>query len=202
MNDFNKISFEELKLYQDKFESEYEEYTSEVSTKAQAISLELSAFLYWFCKDKEITSILDLGSGFSSYVFNTYSQNVSLSVNVTSIDDHDGWLEKTKQFLLKNRISDPQVLHLDSFDFQSSSFDLVFHDLGSMDVRKNSFHNVVSSVSYNDGFIVLDDMHKKDYERFVSNNLKKYSCDHLSLKNQTLDDFGRFSTLLSNVEVN
>ncbi|MDP2727812.1 MAG: hypothetical protein Q8P59_09750, partial [Dehalococcoidia bacterium] len=55
----------------------YGQYTSRVSIDYMAVSLELSAFLMVLCERFRPSSILDLGSGFSSFVFRYYASKAT-----------------------------------------------------------------------------------------------------------------------------
>src|SRR6267142_6473870 len=86
----------------------YEEYTTSVSTPIATISLEL-AFVIWFLLNKRRPKlIVDLGSGFSSYLFRLYQDRCKYSddaCEVFSCDDNSFWLERTKLFLKSKSLS-------------------------------------------------------------------------------------------------
>lgn len=65
----------------------YEEYTFDVSQEDMAISLELATFLQIFCDIMKPKHILDLGSGFSSFVFRRYKATSQIKPIVWSVDD-------------------------------------------------------------------------------------------------------------------
>ena len=56
----------------DKLRPAYEEYVASISTPDSAISLEIAALALILCRMRRPRRILDLGSGFSSWVFRYY----------------------------------------------------------------------------------------------------------------------------------
>lgn len=70
----------------------YGKYVGEFSTPEMAVSLETSQFLYVLAKAVKARRILDLGSGFSSYVLRLYSIDAGSDTVVYSVDDDKGWL--------------------------------------------------------------------------------------------------------------
>lgn len=67
----------------------YDRYIRKISSKDMAVSWETSCFLYAAAKIRGCRKILDLGSGFSSYVLRAYSMNTHNGTLVYSIDDND-----------------------------------------------------------------------------------------------------------------
>lgn len=173
-----------FKKFESLIESDYHEYIKTISTEKMAISLESSAFLAAFSKIKEPKKILDLGSGFSSFVLNNFTDS-----EVISIDDNADWLEKTRQYLLKKEIKDFKLELWDNFN-TNVEFDLIFHDLGSMQTRMSELAKVLS-FSKVGGFTFLDDVHKEEYNIFISNlDSKKY--EQYNLFYLTSDKFDRY----------
>jgi hypothetical protein len=76
----------------------YRDHFSRISTEDSTISLELTSFLLVMCDVLEPMRILDLGSGFSSFVFRHYMLSASPKPVVWSTDDTEEWLEKTRSF--------------------------------------------------------------------------------------------------------
>jgi predicted O-methyltransferase YrrM len=174
----------------------HEQYVSNVSTADMTISLELSLFLIFLCKMIQPKSILDLGSGFSSVVFRLYAMNANPKPNIWSVDDSIEWLEKTRNFLTKCNLYDKSMIDWHLFTQQNcSAYDLILHDLGSINFRKETLQNVLKLVN-SGGIIVLDDIHKKHYRDYVKQNLGPFNRKYYSLKFLTRDDLGRYAALL------
>jgi predicted O-methyltransferase YrrM len=174
----------------------HEAYVDSVSTPDMAASLEVSVLLLYFCRTMSPDSILDLGSGFSSFVFRRYVQQSS-NTTVISVDDHGGWLTKTKEYLTGHDLPTDHLVELSNFDFSDhrGAFDLVFHDLGSMEVRKETLLDVLKTCR-RDGLIVLDDIHKNHYLKYVHSTLASAPYKFYSARDLTEDEFGRFSALV------
>lgn len=174
----------------------YEEYTSEVSPADMAISLEMSIFLYLFCDITKPKSILDLGSGFSSFVFRHYQATTEVKPDVWTVDDDEEWLEKTRTFLVLHGLLDENLITLDLFLQRGpKSFDLILHDLGSMETRAKTLATVLT-LSHSNGLVILDDVDKSEYFKILLQVTKRFDCELYNLKFYTLDSIGRHAGLL------
>ncbi len=193
-----------LRNYDQKFKKvaptikkEYEIYIRDISTPEMAISFRTAVFLLLFCEGLKPKSILDLGSGFSSFVLRSYA-SVKHHVNILSVDDSREWLRHTQKFLVRFNLSTDRLILWEDFEkLPHVSYDFIFYDLGRMDLRKKSL-NIVLKIGKG-GIIVLDDMHKATYAEYVHNHLSHYSYLYLDLQAFTLDKFGRYSSLLSDL---
>lgn len=173
----------------------YDDYVMSVSPAYMAASLETSIYLFHLCQATRATSVLDLGSGFSSYVFRRYAQEAGESVTVTSVDTEEQWLLHTSAFLDKHRCAaDGLVTWADYQSAPTGPHDVVFHDLASGDVREAAMSFATKQVS-DRGAIVYDDAHHQGHrDRMFAEGtgagLKLYS-----LRTRTLDSFQRWSVM-------
>jgi predicted O-methyltransferase YrrM len=192
--DINKITtenYQKLKPY-------YEEYITTISNDKMAISLELSAFLMTICELFKPKSILDLGSGFSSFAFRLYITNLIQKPTIWSVDDSQEWLEKTRMFLDKHNIYSGNLTSWSSFMEQNhNKFDMILHDLGTMEVREKTINDVLM-LSNPNGMIILDDIHKYNFHMHTKHILAKSNFRSYSLTFFTKDKFGRYSMLATN----
>ena len=176
-----------------KLKPAYTEYTTEISHDGIAASLETSVFLYTLATIKQPKRILDLGSGFSSFTFRLYSMSTPNDVAVYSVDDNSDWLDRTRSFLTVHGVQADNLFDWSEFrEINWSRFDLIFHDLGSMELRGESLPFVSGLVDHN-GIIVLDDIHRRRYRRIAVQEVRKEGLTLISLRQHTLDSFGRFS---------
>ncbi len=182
----------------------YQKYLDEVSTFDMALSFETSQLLYALAKIKKAKRILDLGSGFSSYVMRLYAKNSGNDTIVYSIDDNKDWLEKTRAFLDAMQVSTEHVLEWNEFRNQApNGFDLISHDLGGLEIRAESLPFVISMMDES-GIIVLDDMHKArggligGYRAVAIKEINKSGLLLLSARQFTLDQIERFSEIAFN----
>jgi len=178
--------------------SAYWDYVGSVSIEAAAISLELAYFLYFMCENLAPQSILDLGSGFSSYVTRLYRKQSNLNCATLSVDSDEGWLDKTSSYLATHSLP---VDHLASWEeFQSrdnTKFDLVLHDLGGPG-RVESAGRVLESVD-SKGTLIIDDMHKPKFRTPIRKVLEDCGAVHYDLSRLTLDKFDRYSWMVSGI---
>jgi predicted O-methyltransferase YrrM len=174
----------------------HETYVTSVSSPEMAASLEVSVLLDYLCRVMNPEAILDLGSGFSSFVFRRHAQQTG-NTTVVSVDDNASWLSKTKEYLAGHDLPTDRLVELSNFDFSDyqSAFDLVFHDLGSMEVRKETLPVVLETCCRN-GLIVLDDIHKDHYLKHVHRTLDAAPYKFYHARDMTEDEFGRFSALV------
>jgi predicted O-methyltransferase YrrM len=188
-------SFDETsKRISNEMAAEYKEYTEEISTRDMAISLNTAVFLTILCEALKPENIMDLGSGFSSFVLRSYARSRE-EIRVWSVDDSPEWLEHTKEFLTRHNLSSDRVLLWGSVErLRNIRFDLIFHDLGNMKLRKDSFGTVLKLGEK--AIILLDDMHKDSYADFVRRYLRGYPHRYFNLQAYTLDQFGRYAGLL------
>lgn len=161
--------------------SAYLEYVKEVSKPEWAISWQLACFLDKTIHQLKPKRMLDLGSGFSSFVFR------SNNAEVISADKDPKWLERTREFLSKHKLSADNVI--EGFDKIEGEFDLILLDYAIEDrVALFKFAREHGKV------IVLDDMHFKLYREAAAEFFK----DDLvfDLKEETMDTFGRYSWMI------
>jgi hypothetical protein len=174
----------------------YAQYISGVSDERYAVSLELSVFLLAMCQITEPHRILDLGSGFSSFVFRYYRARASLVPVVWSIDDDQDWLGKTRRFLDQHHVSKDNLAGWSSFATQDHEpFDLVSYDLGYMPLRTAALRTALACTRQ-DGFVILDDMHKLDYNAYVRAVVRDLGYTYYNLWPYTSDKLGRYSFLV------
>ena len=175
-------------------------YLGEISTEDMAASLKASSFLYILASIKRPSRVLDLGSGFSSYVFRLFSKDIHHGVEIFSVDDNREWLEKTRSFLDSQAMNTRNFFHWQEFrQLKQTGFDLIFHDLGSMELRAETLPEVLA-LCRSDGMIVLDDMHSESYRPLAPKIVRDAGFHLFSVRKFTLDKFGRFSEIAMRAE--
>ena len=99
------------------FRNAFEDYISNYSAELISMSLNRGAFIYHLCSFLKPKSILDLGSGFSTFIFAKHAEVNKLN-NITSVDDSQFWLEETKKFLLNHNLTPPKLVTWDQFQVE------------------------------------------------------------------------------------
>lgn len=171
--------------------AEHTAYCQDVSSRSMAISLESAAYLYSYCELNEPKVVLNLGSGFSSYLFRLYSS--TNSCKVICVDDDPEWLARTREYLESHSLTTNSLETWHTFAAcNDPTPDLIFHDLGRMPVRLAVCPFVLEWASRSDGIVFLDDVHKSAYSSKLNELLSLYSADVLDLRDMTLDNLGRW----------
>ena len=174
----------------------YLDYVTHISPDYMAISLELAAFLLSFCQIMKPKKVADLGTGFSSYVFNIYAKGAKKDVQIWSVDDNILWLNKSKDWLIHKRIVPSQLLTWNIFRTKSKpQFDLIFHDLGNMHTRLKTLPAVLKLVS-SSGYVILDDLQFPIYTLPAKNIVKESGATLYSLRHFVLDKYRRYACLV------
>ena len=196
-------NFSDNREYKSLFDSlkiEHNIYIKQISSVDMAMSLELANFIMNFCIEYKPKYLLDLGSGFSSFVFRLYQNNFKeMGVIVYSVDDDINWLVKTKDYLINKRLNIDYLFDLEEFkNFNLREyFDLILLDLNFVDVRKDYLTFSMNLLSKN-GLLIVDDVHKVEFLREVKNATKINDFKLSNIKNSTVDKLGRFAIAIKN----
>jgi predicted O-methyltransferase YrrM len=162
-----------------------------------AMSLELAIYILRYCLWKQPKSLLDLGSGFSSYVFRLYRASTSKSVVVYSVDDNADWMHKTEHYLENAGLNTEHLYLLTELQEQELDgyFDLVLLDLNYVEVRKDYIAYAGKLLSAN-GAVIVDDVHKVEFLREVKRIATAEKHGLFNIKKTTSDEFGRFAIVM------
>lgn len=166
-------------------ESSYHDYTSRISPGAIAISLELATFLAVICSVTHPPRVLDLGSGFSSFVFRTYKKRQPRAL-VWSVDDSPAWLERTRAFLQEYQLDCRDLFTWETFLAMPDKppFDLILQDMSDLGTRRERLGATIEACGKN-GLIVLDDAHVPQYRRSLRHALEQRGLNYYSLRQFT-----------------
>jgi glycosyltransferase involved in cell wall biosynthesis/predicted O-methyltransferase YrrM len=177
--------------------SHYRRYIRDVSGSRYALSLETGAVLDALCRIAAPRRILDLGSGFSSFVFRRTAARGD-ELRVRSYDDQPWWLDRTRKFLLGSGCPADGLLPVaDLAREEAGSFDLVCHDIGDMETRARLLPRALDLARPGTGVVLLDDVHMADYRRVVEVELSRRGAEPLRTRELTLDDLGRHAWLVT-----
>jgi predicted O-methyltransferase YrrM len=171
-------------------ERDWLEYVGEVSRAEISCTLGGAALWAAIAEVRKPRAILDLGSGFSSFVFR------KSGARVKSVDDQPAWLERTRAFLAAKRLPVEELCALDQLGAADrGAYDLVFYDLGSMETRERHLETALAAAAPA-GWIVLDDCHKARFWKQVESARSVARFRLYSLRDYAVDIWGRFSVLL------
>jgi predicted O-methyltransferase YrrM len=165
---------------------DYDYYVDNVSEAGWAVSRKIASLLYSVCEFTSPMNILDLGSGFSTFVLAKYAKSLSHKINIYSYDCDDAWLKKTKSFLSKNGLLG--FVSIKNYKkFKGGEFDLIFDDIEwANGVRKRDLESIVSTLSQT-GILILDDIHWEVLEKKAKELDASNKCCFYDLKKYTLD---------------
>jgi predicted O-methyltransferase YrrM len=174
-------------------EHAYRRYISSVSLAAYAISLPLARYVHALAHERRPRRVLDLGSGFSSYVLRRYAAEQDFEVDAWSVDHDPVWLERTQRFLEAEGLPAGQLTTWN--ERPAGRFDLVLHDLHTVASRLDTLDEALAVVAPG-GAIVLDDMDVPDYREHAARVLEQRGIAYIDASEATLDKRGRFSWLV------
>jgi len=141
------------------------DYVNNVSSPLISVPLNMASFLYFLSVSFAPKRIIDLGSGFSSFVFHKAINGLPSSCDIISVDDSTFWLEKTRAFLSRHNIQGCKLMTLDNLlTMPNLSFDLAFLDLGTYEDRMELLPTLLDNMNQK-GCIVVDDFHSPGYRK-------------------------------------
>ena len=170
---------------QDGLRDVHNTYIKTISSQGMALSLETSSLVWEICNLLNPTSILDLGSGFSSYVTRNWTKNHP-QTTTWSVDDDRNWLEQSKIFCKQQNVSIENFEIWDTFKRKDLKFDVVIYDLGRMQCRSENLVNGLNFKSQN-GIVIVDDMHKFNYSIEVKQAIHNMNLTGYDMKKLTTD---------------
>ena len=185
----------ELRQSEQELRVAHSEYTSTVSSVDMAASLQCCGLLRALLTTLRPEKVLNLGSGFSSYVLRRYGPDVG-SHHIVCVDDDEDWLELTRNYLQGRQLDTVNTLSWTEFALHHAreEFDLVFYDLGRMPTRTLILPLATTWVRETTGLLILDDVHKPAYREAVSKSLNGI-CTIDDISDLTTDELGRFAWL-------
>lgn len=172
------------------------DYNERVGHPVHAASIELVVLLQLMFRELEPAKAVDLGSGFSSFVLRTLAQRSDRDVEIWSVDDSEEWMQKTRDYLTEMDRSAENLMTWDAFlGEEPSGFDLVLHDMGSMEFREETLRKVLE-LAKPGGAIILDDVHKPAYRAAAQKVLEEMGLEWFSLRDWTRDPLTRYCWLV------
>lgn len=173
------------------------EYTSTVSVGSSAASLELAALLAALCRVLQPRRLVDLGSGYTSYVLRSYAKSQATPVDVTSVDDSADWLARTREYLEAAQLDTSNLMTWDTFEASGDTdFDLVVLDVRPIARRVEHLPRLMRGLRPG-GMIIVDDVHKPHLSQPLIRMAKEHHWFCAGLKSLTLDGYQRFAAVVA-----
>jgi predicted O-methyltransferase YrrM len=184
---------QEQKQIENIFSDLYDSYMhkEKISTAKMSMFLKTAAFLYFFSKHLSPKVIFDMGSGFSTVVFNLFASNHDCKVYTT--DTSDEWLIKTKKFISDYcKRTHVKYVKWDNLSdlLNTVKSDMVFYDLYGKDgTREKMYKTLVANQPKS--LYLLDDMHRINYVKTFAkidheNNRSIYSLEDITKDETTI----------------
>lgn len=169
----------------------YVDYCQRVNSRGMALSIETGTFLYWACRDRDVRSAADLGSGWSSYVLRLYAAE-SGHTEVISVDDDAAWLERTAEFLHHHDMPADGLMTWEEFLAAPTSHDLICHDLAGGELRESAMAIAATRVRKG-GVIVFDDAQHDSHRAKMLETIADFGMSSIDAHDLTLDMIGRYA---------
>lgn len=169
----------------DRLRKTHELYTSTISSKGMALSLETSALVWVLCDEMRPKTVVDMGSGFSSFVVREWAKEQDYAVEVWSTDDDLFWVEQSRKFCEQQGVSTENFSFWSDFP-TSNKFDFILYDLGRMPARNANLTASLDMINPG-GVVVIDDCHKFNYSKHVSSSVADRGMTLINMKNATVD---------------
>jgi predicted O-methyltransferase YrrM len=167
------------------FKAAHKDYISNYSSVLISMSLNRGTFFYFLCQIIDPKVILDLGSGFSSFLFRSYAKSKG-ECEVISVDESKYWLVETSRYLYKYNL--PVTKMIEWNEYQNNGlpdFDLAFLDIGDLNFRLKILPSLIINIKKNGGIILVDDYHVPFYRKNIKKICNEMAVDIYSLRKVT-----------------
>lgn len=142
-------------------------------------------------------TVIDLGSGFGSYLIREFNTGMYEPI---SVDIKKRRLDLTHEFCFHNHQNDGSFILWEEFkDRMWMDLSLILFNIGNTGQRLNCFKPVFDKYLHNGVRILINDAHKTIITAHLQGLLCKYEhryIRHIGVKEQTLDEYGRFCVLI------
>jgi predicted O-methyltransferase YrrM len=174
--------------------AEHTRYCKDISSEKMAADLGFATFLQLWCLAATPKKVVDLGSGFTSYVLRRYAKAAAAAghpCEVWSVDDDAAWLGRTRDYLAEMKQDGAHLMVWHEFiKVAPHDFDLVVHDAGSMQFRADNLGNALD-LARSGGLVLLDDVHRFEYRAHALDLLAQRGYKFLSVR-ALRDGYGRY----------
>jgi len=159
-----------------------------------ALDVPASVWLWNACEREKAERVLELGSGFSSWVLRHWQQRATgfMAPEVWTVDDESKWLATTQLELIEQGFTTFRTTEFQNvvLDDPIDYFDLVFVDLDNTATRIRHAADFVRWAKPG-GLLVLDDWHMEHYREPMTRRLAALGISVEALP-ETTDEWGRY----------
>lgn len=156
-----------------------------------AIDLPSALFLLEVCWTERAERVLELGSGFSSWVLREWQRREGPSSEVWTVDDEEPWLLKTVGELKSLKFRTDHCMTYANLQNMPlvEYFDVIFLDMDSTATRVENARKVVEWLKHG-GILLMDDWHMEHYRVPMTSALEEMGMGVVA-KPGTADQWGR-----------
>lgn len=184
---------DDIAPYADRIWNEYVDYGRVVTKRGMAVNVMTAGLMWWACDQVNAHSVCDLGSGFTSYVAARYAVDNPGTV-VASVDDEVHWLDRTRMFLRRHRMSDAGLMHWVGWEATADTFDVIVHDFNCGDIRNATMWTAAERLNPG-GILIFDDAHHWLHHAEMTKVCEKHGWDFVPLYETTRDETDRFAAM-------
>lgn len=167
----------------------YVDYCLNYSRRGMAISIETATFLAYVCSATKARRVLDLGSGFTSYVLRCVADEA------VSVDDSPEWLARTGDFLTEYKVPVTGLkLWGDWVSDPGDPYDVIIHDYSAGKKREAAMWNAAANLAPG-GVLIFDDA---QHDSHRAEMLKVAACHRLrmvDIREVTEDEVHRYALM-------
>ena len=180
---------EELRPYGEALARPYVDYCVNVSVRGMAISIETATLFAYACSVKQARRVLDLGSGFTSYVARCVADEA------VSVDDSPEWLAKTATFLDEYGLSSDGLMMWDDWVADPGGpYDVIIHDYSAGEKREAAMWNAAAALAP-DGVLIFDDAQHAGHQAEMFKVAEHHGLRIVNVKPETEDAVHRFALM-------
>jgi hypothetical protein len=183
---------DDIAPYANRVWTEYVDYGRVVSKRGMAINALTAGLFWWACDQVKARSVCDLGSGFSSYVAARYA--AESGATVASVDDEAQWLDRTRLFLRRHRVSTAGVMHWAGWEWLPDRYDVILHDFNCGDTRNATMWTAAKRLNPG-GLLIFDDAQHNLHHAEMWKVCEHYGWTFVPLYDATHDETDRFAAL-------
>jgi len=169
----------------------YSEYVPAVSKAVYACSLPIAKYLWQLCEERKPKRLLDIGSGFSSYVLRAWAE--ANDAEHWFIDSDAAWLDKTREFLMAQGLDWRHSATWGAPGLAGQApFDLVFFDVSEIAARSWYLRKTLDVVA-DGGVLIADDANEPHYRDALTEHASYYrrECTYQDVEVKP-DEWGRY----------